>query len=309
MLKTFQIAFGEPAGNDPHGGSGNLVGADSDPHSPCQQVLGKFHTLSLFSEPGCVNEVLGICRLQHIHAVIPLTNKAVEFLDDNRSAFQSAGVTLFIQDRETIAVCHDKLKLAEFFSESDISIPSTWPAPRTPGDLRFPLILKQRRGEGGKNSFKLENRKDLEFYVEKYPDHVVQHFIEGQEFSIDWYSDQSGRPLVIVPRERLAVRAGEVMVSRIRLDEEIIEAVRDVGGRLKLRGPCCIQGIRDSEGRFHFTDFNLRFGSGSVHTIKSGANIPLLIYKELAGEPLEDVARTVQDGSIMTRYNDGFYIQ
>lgn len=308
-MKAFQNTFGETVEKGPQGWPGNLVGADSDPHSPCHQVLERFHNISLFSQPDCVNEVLDICRLERIHGVIPLTNKAVEFLDDHRAAFQSAGVTLFIQDRETIAVCHDKFILAEYFSGSDISIPSTWSARDVPDDPKFPLILKQRTGEGGKNRFKLEGRDDLEFYLKKYPDHVVQQFIEGREFSIDWYSDQNGRPLVIVPRERLAVRAGEVMVSRIRLDADIIEAVRKVGGLLKLRGPCCLQGIRDAEGHFHFTDFNLRFGSGSVHTIRAGGHIPLLIYKELAGEPVKDTGGQIQDGSIMTRYNDGFYIQ
>ena len=60
--------------------------------------------------------------------------------------------------------------------------------------------------------------------------HVFQNLIEGQEFSIDAFFDKHGSPRLIVPRERLAVRGGEVMASRINMDTNIIDKVKAFRG-------------------------------------------------------------------------------
>ncbi|MFQ5671708.1 MAG: ATP-grasp domain-containing protein [Nitrospinales bacterium] len=287
---------------------GKLSGADSDPHSPALQVVDRAHVIPRFESPECLGEILTLCDRETIHAIIPLTNRAVEFLDANRTAFSQRNLHLLINDKAVIETCHDKLKLARFFREAGITSPETVPADSPKQKISLPAFAKQRRGEGGKNRMVLQDERDLEFCAAKFPGHVVQPLIRGMEYSIDWFADRNGTPRVIVPRERLAVRASEVMVSRIRLHPEIIDAARRAGLQLGLRGPATLQGILDEAGRFHFTDVNLRFGSGSIHSIAAGADIPLLIYRELLGEPLPDKADSVQDGAVMTRFSDAFYI-
>ncbi len=151
----------------------------------------------------------------------------------------------------------------------------------------------------------MEDYGDLDFYMKKYPHHIFQKQIDGQEFSVDAFFDQHGSPRLIVPRERLAVRGGEVMVSRINMDSAIIATVEMLGTKLGLTGPCTIQGIRD--GKFHLTDVNLRFGSGFVHTISAGGNAPSMMYKELSGQELDSKRPDIQNHSVMTRYPESFF--
>ncbi|MFQ5450326.1 MAG: ATP-grasp domain-containing protein [Nitrospinaceae bacterium] len=287
---------------------GKVVGADSDPLSPSSQVLDAAHTIPPFPDPACLGEVLEICRKESIHSLIPLTNKAVEFLNLRRDHFKGNSLLHFLPGPEVIDICHDKLKLAGFLQARGILSPPTSRAKSFEGELEFPLIAKPRWGEGGKNSFIIENPRDLEFYAQKCPDHVIQPLIQGREFTIDWFSNREGKPLLIVPRERLAVRGGEVAVSRIRLDPQLIEAAQIAGTRLGLRGPCNLQGILDPAGRFFFTDVNLRFGSGSVHTIAAGGDIPAMILQELAGTASKTFQNSIRDGSIMTRFHDAFFL-
>jgi carbamoyl-phosphate synthase large subunit len=89
------------------------------------------------------------------------------------------------------------------------------------------LIAKDPCGEGGKNCFKIEDQTEFDFYSKKLPNHIFQRFVQGREFSIDWFSDKKGLPIVIVPRERLVVRAGEVMVSRIEQVSDILNPLKD----------------------------------------------------------------------------------
>lgn len=301
LVRSFQMA------KDRLGVAGKLVGADSDPLAPSLKVVDVKYSLPLFEDPACKQALLDICQLESIHAILPMTNKAVEFLSRHRHEFRQDNILAYLQDAETIEICHDKLKLSNFFKAEEIPSPLTGDAGLFSNSTEFPLIAKPRRGEGGKDNFKIENQRDLEFYAEKYPDHILQKYVEGQEYTIDWFSGKSGKPHLIVPRERLAVRGGEVMVSRICMDAEIIAAVRQVGLRLKLKGPANLQGIRPANGPLLFTDINLRFGSGAGHTIAAGGDMAGCIYQDLSGIEISLDTISIQDGSVMTRFHDAFF--
>ncbi|GJL78547.1 MAG: carbamoyl phosphate synthase [Nitrospinaceae bacterium] len=296
LVRSFQKA------KTRQGVSGKLVGADSDPLAPALRAVDAGYSLPLFKNPVCKTTLLDICRREAIHVIFPLTNKAVEFLNCHRPEFEQENILAYLQDPETIEICHDKQKLADFFKENHIPSPLMGKA-----QSGFPLIAKPRRGEGSKNHFMIENPRDLEFYADKFPDHVIQQYVQGQEYTVDWFSDKSGKPLLVVPRERLAIRGGEVMVSRIRMDSKIIESVRQVGLRLNLKGPANLQGICPPGGELLFTDINLRFGSGSGHTIAAGGDIPECIFSDLLGQEMPCDRNSIEDGNVMSRFHEAFF--
>jgi carbamoyl-phosphate synthase large subunit len=280
-----------------------LICADSDPLAPTFKEAHRFQVLPLFSDSNCLQSLLAICKAEKVSALVPLTNKAIEFMADHRQELGVDDRRLWITQNRAIEICHDKWKLFEFLIDEGFDTPSTFLQGKT--EFSFPLIAKPRRGEGSKDVFVLENSDDLEFFMKKCPQHVFQKRIDGQEFSVDAYFDQQGSPRLIVPRERLEVRGGEVMVSRINLDASIINKVTALGAVLGLTGPCTIQGIQDD--KFYFTDVNLRFGSGFVHTISAGGNVPLMMYKELAGQELDSMKMDIKDHSVMTRYPESIF--
>ena len=294
LIKAFQNA--KPS-------SIELICADSDPFAPSFKEADRSEVVPLFSNSKCLQSVLDLCERENISALIPLTNKSIEFMAEHRQKLSAGGRRLWMPENRAIEICHDKWKLFEFLKDEGFDTPQTF----LPGKIEtaFSLIAKPRRGEGSKDLFVLEDRDDLEFYVKKFPRHVFQQRIDGQEFSVDAFFDQHGSPRLIVPRERLVVRGGEVMASRINMDAAIISKVEALGTRLGLTGPCTIQGIQDDA--FYFTDVNLRFGSGFVHTISAGGNVPLMMYQELAGQELDSKKPDITDRSVMTRYPESIY--
>ncbi len=280
----------------------SIAGADSNAYSPALKILDSKLTIPRFDNPDCLDSILNFCREKSIDAVIPLTNRAIEYLDQNRKPFTDLSIRLYINDSEVISICHDKEKLSNFFQENGIPTPD----PFDPASPNFPLISKPKRGEGG-GCVVINNQLDLDYYSAKLSDQTLQRFVDGEEYTIDWFSDANGVPLVIAPRKRIETRAGEVTLSQIEMNEEIIAQAKKMATLLGLKGPCNIQGFKEPSGQFLFTDINLRFGSGSVHSISQGADIPNLIFRELSGEKLEFDLTSIQDGSVMSRYNDGFY--
>jgi carbamoyl-phosphate synthase large subunit len=282
-----------------------LIAVDSDALAPALQVADRSHSLPLFSDNNCLELLLTICRTQAIDAIIPMTNKAIDFLNIHREELSGGNRRLFIPESSTIEICHDKWNLWKFMELEGFNSPKTFLLAESDLPDTFPLIAKERSGEGGKNQSLLENQRDLDYCIDKYPNHIYQKLIQGREFSVDLFADVKGIPQLIVPRERLSVRGGEVMTSKINMSESIIDLVEALSRRLTLTGPCNIQGILDENGTFFFTDLNLRFGSGSVHTIAAGGNIPLMIYQEMAGQNL--LEPSIQDHSVMTRYPENIF--
>ena len=282
-----------------------LIGADSDHDSSALKVVDRSYVIPKFVEQECVERIRIICEKEKISAILPMTNKAIAFMDKNRNWFGKGDLSLYLADSPVIQTCNDKRRLANFFSQNNISSPElVSPDQPFPG---FTLIAKEPCGEGGKNCFKIENQTDLDFYSKKLPNHIFQRFVQGREFSIDWFSDKKGFPVVTVPRERLTIRAGEVMTSRIEMASDIIESAKKVGTLLQLRGPANLQGILEESGKFLFTDVNLRFGSGAVHTIHAGADIPGMILQEIIGESVDKKLNFVTDGSTMSRFHDAIF--
>ncbi len=279
---------------------GRLLGADSDEQAGALQVLTESFTLPEFSDSTCLDQLRELCKREAVSVIFPLTNKAVDFLDTNRKAL--ADFITFMPPADTVAICHDKYLMAESFQENSLNVPPTFLPDTLPDKIPFPLIAKPRQGEGSQNVHRVESPEELEYLRHKFPKHVFQKFIEGTEFSIDWFADRKGTPRLISPRERLTVRGGEVMKSKISLLPKILEVARKLGETLSLTGPATLQGILDNESRFWVTDINLRFGSGYVHSILAGADIPALIHNELSGDPMPAGESTVQDGSVMVRY-------
>jgi carbamoyl-phosphate synthase large subunit len=282
-----------------------LIAVDSDALAPALQVADRSHSLPLFSDSSCLDSLLTICRTQAIDAIIPLTNKAIDFLNTHREELSGGKRRLFIQESSAIEICHDKWNLWKFMELEGFNSPKTFLlAESDPPDI-FPLIAKERNGEGGKNQSLIENQRDLDYCMDKYPHHIYQELIQGREFSVDLFADIKGAPQLIVPRERLSVRGGEVMTSKIDMNESIIDSVETLSRRLGLTGPCTLQGILSENGTFLFTDLNLRFGSGSVHTIAAGGNIPLMIYQEMTSQSFSEPS--IQDQSVMTRYPENIF--
>jgi carbamoyl-phosphate synthase large subunit len=282
---------------------GKLICADSDPLSSSLVAGDSACILPPFSDPECLKKVLELCSAEGVRAVLPLTNKAVEFVDSHRSAFDADQVHLYVSPPSAIEICHDKLKLNHFLVSQGILTPRIYESPLEADG--FPLFAKKRCGEGGEDTFLIQDYEDLGYVNRRFPDHIVQSFIAGREFTIDWFG--GGGMNFSAPRERLKVRAGEARVTQLRMDAMLIEKASQLAGILQLSGPACLQGILDSKNEFYFTDVNLRFGSGVMHTILAGGDIPEMIYRELAG--LEPSERIIQEGSVMTRFSDGFLLK
>ena len=252
-------------------------------------------------EPAYIPCLQKVCAEQHIDALIPTIDTDLLLLAQNREKFGSTRV--IISMTEKIALCRDKRFTADYFHSVGLKSPQSvddW----TRYDGGYPAFIKPKDDSSSIFAYKVANEKELESFAEQVPDYIIQSFISGTEYTIDIFCDFDGNPIYITPRIRLAVRAGEVLKTKIVQDQKIIDEMKQLVRDYKPCGQITVQMIRqESTGDDYYIEINPRFGGGAPLSIKAGADSAEALLRLLNGEKLAFVDNAAEDGAIYSRFD------
>jgi carbamoyl-phosphate synthase large subunit len=187
--------------------------------------------------------------------------------------------------------------------EAGIGSPPTWLPTDLPEDLRYPVLVKARKGFGSRHIYRAENSAELEFFL-RYTaaDSMVQAVCLGTEFSIDVFCDLDGRCLAAVPRTMIESKGGESIKGMTIRDDELIRFACRVSEALPIIGPANVQCFREPNGELQVTDVNPRFGGGFPLPTAAGSRYPELALALANGERPEPRLGEFREGIVMTRY-------
>ena len=128
----------------------------------------------------------------------------------------------------------------------------------------------------------------------------MQEYLDGPEFTIDVLCDFDGRPLSIVPRERVVIRAGVIDRGRTVNDPRLIALARRLPG-----DPLCRADqhpVPDARRAPAIFEINPRFSGGIPLTIQAGADFPQMLVKLALGRRVEPSIGEFKDDLWMTSY-------
>ncbi|HVN88003.1 MAG TPA: ATP-grasp domain-containing protein [Candidatus Binatia bacterium] len=240
-----------------------------------------------YSEPGCMDVLVDICRRERIDWVLPTIHEGLGKWAARREALAAEGIRLVISPPETIAFCEDKWETYRFFTAHGI------PTARTSLEHEYELI-KPRVGRGGAGHRRVPPGEWVDM-----TDCIAQEVLEGREFSVDALCDLEGTPLYIVPRERLAVESGLSVRGRVACDEEIEAHVRRILSAARFIGPVDVQCFRTVAG-LRFTEINPRLAGGVSLAMAATENWFVVLEKLFRGETVQP--RSVRNGLLMLRH-------
>lgn len=284
-----------------------IYGADFAGTAPALAYCDYVRKVCGMKEKDYISQLAKICEEDKIDLLIPTIDTDLLVLAENADMFAKIGTKVLISDPDKIAICRDKNHTADFFEECGLK------APRTCSDYKkygnnYPCFIKPKDGSSSINAFKVNNREELEVYSQKIGDYIIQPFIEGTEYTIDIFCDFEGHPISIVPRERLQVRAGEVLKTKICMDAQMIDEAKSICNHFKPCGPLTVQLIRQNLTNDNiYIEINPRFGGGSPLSMKAGARSAVAILKILGGET-NPYCSDVEDGAIYSRFDQSVCI-
>ncbi len=284
-----------------------IYGSDLLGDAPALAFCDCVRRMVSMRDPGYVDALLELCRRDGIDLVIPTIDTDLLVLAEHRERFAVHGVRLLISAPEMVRICRDKNLTSRFFVDCGLR------APLPVHDCGayaggFPAFIKPKDGSGSVNAFRADDRETLRLYAERIGDYVIQPFVQGREYTIDILCDWEGEPVSIVPRERLSVRSGEVVKTRICMDETMIAEAERLCSVFRPRGPITVQLIRDAEGVDWFIEINPRFGGGAPLSMKAGSGAAEAILRMTRGEKLSRV-RGIADGASFSRFDQSVFVE
>jgi carbamoyl-phosphate synthase large subunit len=252
-------------------------------------------------DTGYIPALQDLVALHDVRLVVPLTDLDHLQLDGARDAL--AGAVVLVPGEETIHRCSDKFLAHEFFEANGIGSPPTWLPDALPDEIRFPVLVKARKGFGSRHIYRADDRRELEFFLGyTSADSMVQVACEGVEFSIDVFCDLDGRCLNAVPRTMIESKGGESIKGMTIKDVELIDFGRRVAETLGIVGPANVQCFREPDSELQVTDVNPRFGGGFPLPTAAGSRYPELALQIANGERPEPRLGDFREGVVMTRF-------
>jgi carbamoyl-phosphate synthase large subunit len=304
LLRAFQRAYRSL------GLRGKIHVTDANPLAPAFQAAELSHAVPRLADPEYVPALLEIVRAQKIKLIFPLIDPDIPILASRRAEFEALGARVMTPDAAGAEAANDKWKTFRLYRDIGVPAARSW----LPEDVRrerpaFPLFIKPRTGSAGQGAFRVENERQLEFFLTYVENPIIQECLPGPEITNDVFCSAAGGVWAVVSRRRIEIRAGEVAKGVTVWDERIAGHCVAAAEAIHAAGPVTVQCIlRDGEP--FFTEINARFGGGCPLGIKAGVNSPRWYLAEAAGLPLKiPPPGKYKLGLVMTRFDDSFFLE
>jgi len=282
-----------------------IVAADMNPLASGLHLVHKGYLVPPTSDPSFFSKIDLIIKKEKVNVVVPCLDTFLLPFARRSRAFREKDVKVVISPEKTVEICRDKWRTYTLL-ENTIPMPKATidfnSLEETYGNIGFPAILKSRSGSGSKDVYIVRDMNDLTFYLKKVDDPMLQQHVDGQEYTIDMLVGKDGKPLAIVPRKRIEVKAGISVKGEIELNSALIKIGRKMCEKLRFFGPINFQAIVDSKVKApRVTEINSRISGGMSLTVAKGINIPLLSVYMAMGKHIE-VEPPAERPLYMTRF-------
>ena len=273
LVQAFQASLGR---------RGRVIVTDVNPLSPAVHVAERWYHVPMATAPDYLDAIIAICESERISLIVPTIDDELEIFASAAHWFLSRGIRVAVSPEWTSRTCNDKLMTCTYLRERGIRAAQTWLPADVPSKTGFPLFIKPRGGRGGVGAFQIHSERDLSFFSSYVDNPIVQEFLDGPEFTIDMLCDFTHRPVAIVPRERVVVRAGVMDRGRTVHNPPLLALAEAVATAMPFLGAVNIQ-CRIVNGAPVVFEINPRFSGGIPLTIAAGADFPALLLDMTEG--------------------------
>jgi carbamoyl-phosphate synthase large subunit len=281
-----------------------VVAVDPSPLAPAQYAAQIRASAPPIEDPEYVPHLVHLCAQHAVRVILPLTDLDIEVLALARAREE---LPALVPAPEVARATYDKYEAHLLLERLGLpSPPTVLPDSHHLQALRYPVMVKPRRGSGARSIHLARDQAEARFfasYVEEPT--MVQCALRGPELSIDCLGDPDGRPLNAIPRTMLESRGGESIKGTVVRDPELVELGRAVMEALAIRGPATIQVFRDPELGVRITDVNTRFGGAfpaPALAALPGRSYPELIVRMARGEHIPPHLGQYTAGVTFTRF-------
>jgi carbamoyl-phosphate synthase large subunit len=286
---------------------GAVIATDISAYSPAVHVADRAYRVPLASDPAYVDTLLALCEAERIALFVPTIDDELPVCGAAIESFLARGVFPACSSATTALVCNDKLATCALLRKRGVAAAATWLPAELPAEPRFPLFIKPRVGRGAVGAYPVRSARELTFFLDYVDAPVVQEYLDGPEFTIDVLCDAAGRPVSIVPRERVVIRSGVIDRGRTVKSAALIDLAIAVCEALTFVGPLNIQ-CRIRGGVPTVFEVNPRFSGGIPLTIAAGADFPRMLVDMASGHAVAPSIGEFRDDLWISKFESAVFL-
>jgi carbamoyl-phosphate synthase large subunit len=248
-------------------------------------------------EKGFIESLLQICSRYNVKLLMSLHDWEAPFIVAHQERFIAIGTIPVVSDPRVTEICLDKWATFEFLKQMGWNTPVSFVSLKAAreaieaGLLRFPVVLKPRRGQGSVCVEIAHDFYELVAYhkmlVAKIADlesngitlqdgdnsMIIQQYLSGVEYDLEVVNDLKGRHICVWAKKKLASRAGECELAETVQDQRLTDLGIQIGTKMGHLGVLDVDVI-EQDGILYVLEFNPRFGGCYPFSHMAGANLP-----------------------------------
>lgn len=218
------------------------------------------------------------------------------------------GAILMVCPEEVIAIADDKFLTYEFLKINGLSYPHSFlPNEVDPSELKFPLIVKPRKGARSVGLSKVTNKEELKKALVLAKEPVIQELVgtDETEFTcgVIFLNGELKRSIVL----RRSLKAGNTYLSYYKNDfpAVITGYIEEIANKLKPFGACNFQLRLDANGIPKLFEINARHsGTTYIRSLFGFKEVEYIINYLLDSKEIEF---ELKEGTVV-RYYDEFFV-
>jgi carbamoyl-phosphate synthase large subunit len=302
LIQAFQSAL------DTLGLPGRVIATDVNAYSPAVHMADRAYGVPMATEPGYIDALLDICRAERVSLVVPTIDDELTVFGEARERFRQVGAFAACSTAATASACNDKYETCTRLAGLGVPAATTYLPHEISASVEFPLFIKPRVGRGAVDAHVVRDGRDLAYYLGRIDNPIVQEYLSGPEFTIDVLCDPRGRPISIVPRERVVIRSGVIDRGRTVKSRPLMELAERVCEAFLFTGALNIQCRMRGPDAAVF-EINPRFSGGIDLTIAAGADFPGLLVQMALGRRLMPRIGEFRDDLWICKYETAIFVQ
>lgn len=257
-----------------------------------------------------IDFLLEYAKSNNITAIMSLFDIDLPVLAKNNDLFKKEGIKLIVSDSQVIEMCNDKWLTYRFLIDNEVGTPISFIDIEScllalkENVVTFPLIIKPRWGMGSIGIFEAENEEELVVLYKKtkriiertylkYESQldfnncvIIQEKILGKEYGLDIFNNLDGEYICAVPKQKVAMRAGETDIAKIISNPELEKLARELSTKVKHIGNLDVDCFLTNDKIF-VLEMNARFGGQYPFSHLAGVNFPKIIIDLLLDKEVD----------------------
>ena len=171
---------------DAVGAQGKVIATDCSQYAPALYDADSFCIVPRMTAPGYVDEILTICKSEHIDGVLSLIDPELSLLAQHKEAFEAIGTTVVGSSYELCEMALDKWAMYNWLTEHGYHCAKTYvqfsafEQALADGEVAFPVFVKPRFGSASLHISKAEDMETAAFLFRHQPDMIIQEFLNGR---------------------------------------------------------------------------------------------------------------------------------